>query len=399
VTALVRGQEGPGYFRFRGIEVAHGRLPASPTAPSSPTRVAVAAVRRRPVRVGRDRSQVLLVSTRFSPPAPARRDGAAAAAARLPDAGKSTRRPPAEAEKPGLRATPSSSRRSKLLWATLAPRALESEIFSALLRRRGLLLHTSQQRAMAAATDNADELVRTLTRVMNRARQDSITTEIMEIVGGAEALRQSKKAEKTMTTTHQKTTRAGSLEDGAGRRHRRTGHRRGVPAPRPARDQPRRRGGPSSSRAPITVTAEVAQQIGEGRVRCICMQPTDGLVRGAAGAQPRAGHHGAGGQRRPRSRVQRARRAARHRRHRTRWRTTGRSTAARPPSTSSSPADHVRDGHQGRRPARALRPGWQDRPLRRCRRGQDRPHHGDDPSRRRTARWCLGVRRGGGAHP
>jgi len=33
----------------------------------------------------------------------------------------------------------------------------------------------------------------------------------------------------------------------------------------------------------VTVTAEVAQQIGEGRVRCICMQPTDGLVRGAVG--------------------------------------------------------------------------------------------------------------------
>ena len=32
----------------------------------------------------------------------------------------------------------------------------------------------------------------------------------------------------------------------------------------------------------MTVTAEVAQQIGEGRVRCVCMQPTDGLVRGAA---------------------------------------------------------------------------------------------------------------------
>ena len=31
----------------------------------------------------------------------------------------------------------------------------------------------------------------------------------------------------------------------------------------------------------VTVSAEVAQQIGEGRVRCICMQPTDGLVRGA----------------------------------------------------------------------------------------------------------------------
>ena len=45
---------------------------------------------------------------------------------------------------------------------------------------------------MAAATENADELVRTLTREVNRARQDSITTEIMEIVGGAEALRNRK---------------------------------------------------------------------------------------------------------------------------------------------------------------------------------------------------------------
>ena len=42
---------------------------------------------------------------------------------------------------------------------------------------------------MKAATDNADELITSLTRVMNRARQEQITTEIMEIVGGAEALR------------------------------------------------------------------------------------------------------------------------------------------------------------------------------------------------------------------
>ena len=43
---------------------------------------------------------------------------------------------------------------------------------------------------MKSATDNADDLITRLSRVMNRARQDSITTEIMEIVGGAEALRQ-----------------------------------------------------------------------------------------------------------------------------------------------------------------------------------------------------------------
>jgi F-type H+-transporting ATPase subunit gamma len=79
------------------------------------------------------------------------------------------------------------------LLVELAPRALESEIFAALLEGAAAFF-TAQQRAMAAATENADELVRTLTRVMNRARQDAITTEIMEIVGGAEALRQAKGA-------------------------------------------------------------------------------------------------------------------------------------------------------------------------------------------------------------
>jgi F-type H+-transporting ATPase subunit gamma len=73
----------------------------------------------------------------------------------------------------------------------LAPRALESEIFSALLEGAASF-HVSQQRAMAAATDNADDLGQNLSRVMNRARQDSITTEIMEIVSGAEALRSGK---------------------------------------------------------------------------------------------------------------------------------------------------------------------------------------------------------------
>ena len=79
------------------------------------------------------------------------------------------------------------------LLAQLAPRAVESEIFTAMLEGAASFF-TAQQRAMAAASDNADELIRTLTRVMNRARQDAITTEIMEIVGGAEALRNAKGA-------------------------------------------------------------------------------------------------------------------------------------------------------------------------------------------------------------
>jgi F-type H+-transporting ATPase subunit gamma len=43
---------------------------------------------------------------------------------------------------------------------------------------------------MKAATDNAEDLKINLTRIMNRARQDSITTEIMEIVSGSEAMSQ-----------------------------------------------------------------------------------------------------------------------------------------------------------------------------------------------------------------
>ena len=75
-----------------------------------------------------------------------------------------------------------------ILLETLAPRAAETEIFGALLEASATEL-TSRQRAMAAATDNAGELIKKYSRIMNRARQDTITTEIMEIVGGAEALR------------------------------------------------------------------------------------------------------------------------------------------------------------------------------------------------------------------
>jgi F-type H+-transporting ATPase subunit gamma len=75
-----------------------------------------------------------------------------------------------------------------ILLTTLGPRAAETEIFAALLEAAASEV-TARQRAMAAATDNAGELITKYTRIMNRARQDTITTEIMEIVGGAEALR------------------------------------------------------------------------------------------------------------------------------------------------------------------------------------------------------------------
>jgi F-type H+-transporting ATPase subunit gamma len=80
------------------------------------------------------------------------------------------------------------------LLVELVPRYAEAAVFGALLEAAASE-HTARQRAMAAATDNAEDLVTTLTRQMNRARQDAITTEIMEIVGGAEALRQAARQE------------------------------------------------------------------------------------------------------------------------------------------------------------------------------------------------------------
>jgi F-type H+-transporting ATPase subunit gamma len=70
---------------------------------------------------------------------------------------------------------------------TLIPRYIEARVYAALLNAAASE-HAFRQRAMKSATDNAEELIKNLSRIMNRARQDSITTEIMEIVGGAEAL-------------------------------------------------------------------------------------------------------------------------------------------------------------------------------------------------------------------
>ena len=69
----------------------------------------------------------------------------------------------------------------------LLPRYVEATIFNMLLEASASE-HSARRRAMKAATDNAEELIRHLTVQANRARQAEITTAITEIVGGAEAL-------------------------------------------------------------------------------------------------------------------------------------------------------------------------------------------------------------------
>jgi F-type H+-transporting ATPase subunit gamma len=69
----------------------------------------------------------------------------------------------------------------------LVPRYVETMVWQALLEGAAGE-HGARMTAMKNATDNANDLVRDLTLQMNKARQAQITQEILEIVGGAEAL-------------------------------------------------------------------------------------------------------------------------------------------------------------------------------------------------------------------
>ncbi|MEV8400888.1 F0F1 ATP synthase subunit gamma [Streptomyces niveus] len=69
----------------------------------------------------------------------------------------------------------------------LLPRYVESRIYNALLQAAASK-HAATRRAMKSATDNAGDLIKSLSRLANAARQAEITQEISEIVGGASAL-------------------------------------------------------------------------------------------------------------------------------------------------------------------------------------------------------------------
>jgi F-type H+-transporting ATPase subunit gamma len=83
----------------------------------------------------------------------------------------------------------------------LLPRYAEARLYAALLEGTASFF-AAQQRAMKSATDNAEDLIVRYSRAMNRARQDAITTEIMEIVGGAEAMRQAQAGRGDLLVDH-----------------------------------------------------------------------------------------------------------------------------------------------------------------------------------------------------
>ena len=182
VRLFAVGKKAAAFYRFRGMEL-EGSFVGIADKPTFADARTVAATIAAPFIDG-EVQQVLLVSTRFVSAGSQVVEVEQLLPLSMPDLAVT------EEPKKLEGYTEFEPEVEKLLFF-LAPRALESEIFTALLEGAASF-HTSQQRAMAAATENADELGQTLTRIMNRARQDSITTEIMEIVGGAEALRSRK---------------------------------------------------------------------------------------------------------------------------------------------------------------------------------------------------------------
>ena len=179
-TLVTVGKKAEAYFRFRDYKMAHSVGGFS----ENPTYEQAKALGERVVELfeSGEVDSVQLVYTRFvsagfqevvlRPLVPLDRELTAGGDAK-----------PAEGASAGYEFEPS----PEAILDTLVPRYIEARVYAALLNAAASE-HAARQRAMKAATDNADEIAKNLTRVMNRARQDSITTEIMEIVSGAEAL-------------------------------------------------------------------------------------------------------------------------------------------------------------------------------------------------------------------
>lgn len=176
------GRKAEGYFRFRGYNIAHTFAGFS----DNPTYADAKAIGQYVTEqyIAGDFDRVELVYTRFvsagsqevvlRPLVPLGREFAAGGDGQGTDASGA----PADFEFEPDPVT---------ILDTLLPRYIEARVYAALLNAAASE-HAFRQRAMKSATDNAEELIKNLSRIMNRARQDSITTEIMEIVGGAEAL-------------------------------------------------------------------------------------------------------------------------------------------------------------------------------------------------------------------
>jgi F-type H+-transporting ATPase subunit gamma len=185
---IVLGRKGINYFRFRGYDVEAAFTGMSDTPTFEHARTAATQIREVFEDGGVD--EVILVYTRFLSIATQR----VAVRQFLPLTGIG-------AEESTLKADYEFEPSPDGILAELLPSYVEARLFAAMLDGTASFF-AAQQRAMKSATDNAEDLITRYTRAMNRARQDAITTEIMEIVGGAEAMRQAQSGEVDLLPDH-----------------------------------------------------------------------------------------------------------------------------------------------------------------------------------------------------
>jgi len=181
-TALITvGKKATGYFRFRGYDIAESFVGFSDAPAYEDARQVARHVAER-FESG-EYSEVRLAYTRFL-----------SLGSQVPEVNLymplDTSAIDDAVEKSGPTADYEFEPEPSELLERLLPRYAEARLYAAMLDAAASE-HAARQRAMKSATDNAEEMIIRLSRVMNRARQDAITTEIMEIVGGAEALRAS----------------------------------------------------------------------------------------------------------------------------------------------------------------------------------------------------------------
>ncbi len=176
-SLILVGKKADSYFRFRNYRVDASFLGMSDT-PTYADAQEVGAVVSEAFTSG-DVQEVVLVFTRFLSV------GQQQVSVRrfMPLTGVGKEGSDAERATAGYEFEPAPA----TILETLLPRYVTARLFAAMLDAAASE-HASRQRAMKAATDNAQDLIVRLSRIMNRARQDAITTEITEIVGGAEAL-------------------------------------------------------------------------------------------------------------------------------------------------------------------------------------------------------------------
>ena len=317
----VTGKKGVGYFRFRGsgsqllagiqrgpaVREGRGDRPGA-HRPTSPRARSTSCTARTPTSVRRSRCAP--PGKRFLPIAPEE----VAGARHEVNAEYLFEPEPAE------------------ILDNLLPQYVVTKVYAALLESAASE-NAARRRAMKAATDNAEDLIKLLSRQANRARQDEITTEILEIVGGAKRSRRRREASETDGE------RRSDEHPAAGRVVRVIGPVVDVEFP------PGRAAGDQHGAAPVAWSRRRHDQHHHVRGRPAHRRQHHPRDRAEADRRRRPRHQGgehrradqrAGRRGRARSRLQRARRAAGHRRARSTRPTAGRSTASRRRSTSSS---------------------------------------------------------------